>query len=77
MALFGRNQVSHRSTVSCFLAALDQLTVEALRPLFQQDLLACSPFPSLGGLYDRRDAQWVVVKIDGTRHVAVRRYASH
>jgi hypothetical protein len=33
MALFERNQVSHRSTLSRFLAALDQSTVEALRTL--------------------------------------------
>ena len=31
MALFGRNQLPHRSTLSRFLAALDQSTVEALR----------------------------------------------
>ena len=30
MALFGRNQLPHRSTLSRFLAALDQPTVEAL-----------------------------------------------
>src|SRR6266700_3727294 len=33
MALFGRNQWPHRSTLSRFLAALDQPTVEALRKL--------------------------------------------
>ena len=53
MALFGRNQLPHRSTLSRFLAALDQPTVEALRTLFQKDLFARSPFPSLGGLLDR------------------------
>ncbi|HEU5380300.1 MAG TPA: hypothetical protein VFV38_33160, partial [Ktedonobacteraceae bacterium] len=37
MALFGRNQLPHRSTLSRFLAALDQPTVEALRTLFQKD----------------------------------------
>jgi len=31
MALFGRNQLPHRSTLSRFLATLDQSTVEALR----------------------------------------------
>jgi hypothetical protein len=40
MALFGRNQLPHRSTLSRFLAALDQSTVEALRTLFQKDLLS-------------------------------------
>lgn len=34
MALFGRNRLPHRSTLSRFLAALDQSTVEALRSVF-------------------------------------------
>src|SRR6266852_343291 len=34
MALFGRNQLPHRSTLSRFLAALDQASVEALRNVF-------------------------------------------
>lgn len=53
MALFGRHRLPHRSTLSRFLAALDQPTVEALRTLFQKDLLARKPFPSPGGLFDR------------------------
>lgn len=40
MALFGRNRLPHRSTLSCFLAVLDQTSVEALRTLFQKDLCA-------------------------------------
>lgn len=35
MALFGRNRLPHRSTLSRLLAALDQPTVEALRALFR------------------------------------------
>ncbi len=50
MTLFGRNQLPHRSTLSRFLAALDQPTVEALRTLFHKDLLARKPFPSPSGL---------------------------
>jgi hypothetical protein len=46
MALFGRNRLPHRSTLSRFLAALDQASVEALRTLFQKDWLARKPFPS-------------------------------
>lgn len=37
MALFGRDRLPHRSTLSRFLAALDQNTVEALRTRFQED----------------------------------------
>src|SRR5438270_103395 len=67
MALFGRDQLPHRSTLSRFLAALDQASVEALRTLFQKDLLARKPFASLGGLFDRAEKQWMVVDVDGTR----------
>src|SRR5260221_878535 len=65
MALFGRNLLPHRSTLSRFLAALDQSSVEALRTLFQKDLLARKPFPSPGGLSDRTGGQWLVIDVDG------------
>jgi hypothetical protein len=73
MALFGRNRLPHRSTLSRFLAALDWSTVESLRTLFQKDLLARTPFPSLGGLFDRTGAQWVMIDVDGTRQAARQR----
>jgi len=53
MALFGRDHLPSRSALSRFLAALDQVTVEALRTLFQTDLVARKPFASAGGLWDR------------------------
>lgn len=55
MALFDRDQLPHRSTLSRFLAALNQPTVEALRTLFQRGLLAHKPFPSPGGVLDRTE----------------------
>lgn len=70
MALFGRDQLPHRSTLSRFLAALDQTPVEALRTLFQRDLLARKLFPTPFGLFDRMAGQWTVVDVDGTRQVA-------
>ena len=73
MALFGRNQFPHRSTLSRFLAALDQASVEALRSPFQEDLLARKPFAFPGGLFDRTGAQWVVADVDGTRATARQR----
>ena len=73
MALFGRNQLPHRSTLSRFLAALDQPTVEALRALFHKDLLARSPFSSPGGLFDRTGAEFLVIDVDGTRQAARQR----
>ncbi len=73
MALFGRDRLPHRSTLSRFLAALDQASVEALRTLFQKDLLARKPFPSPGGLFDRTSGQWLVIDVDGTRQAARQR----
>jgi hypothetical protein len=73
MALFGRNRLPHRSTLSRFLAALDQSTVEALRTRFHEEVLARKPFPSPGGLVDRTGRQWVVIDVDGTRQAARQR----
>ncbi len=70
MALFGRDRLPDRSTLSRFLSALDQTTVEALRTQFQEDLVARTPFASVGGLWDRFDQQYVVVDVDGTRQAA-------
>ncbi len=67
MALFGRDQLPHHSTLSRFLAALDQAPVEALRTLFRKDLPARNPFPALGSLFDRTERQWMVIDVDGTR----------
>lgn len=67
MALFGRDRLPHRSTLSRSLAALDQSTVETLRTRFQEEVLARKPFPSPGGLVDRMGRQWVVIDVDGTK----------
>ncbi len=74
MALFGRKALPHRSTLSRFLAAFDQASVEALRTLFMEDVLArpaTSDQP--GGLWDRQGAYWLVFDVDGTRSVARQR----
>ena len=55
------------STLSRFLAALDQSPVEALRTLFQKDLLTRNPFPSPSGLFDRIGEQWLVVDVENVR----------
>jgi hypothetical protein len=73
MALFGRDQLPHRSTLSRFLAALDQETVEVPRTLFQEDLLARKPFPTPFGLFDRQEVQLLVIDVDGTRATARQR----
>jgi hypothetical protein len=73
MALFGRHRLPSRSALSRFLAALDHVTVEALRTLFQKDLVARRPFASPGGLWDRLGQPFVVVDVDGTRQAARQR----
>jgi hypothetical protein len=75
MALFGRDRLPHRSTLSRFLAALDQAAVEALRTLFLQDLLArpLAPEEQQSGLWDRQGTQWVDFDVDGTREAARQR----
>src|SRR5258706_7476687 len=61
MALFGRTQLPHRSTLSRFLAALDRASVEALRSVFLQDARAPpGPAEGVGGLWDRQGQRWAV-----------------
>jgi hypothetical protein len=74
MALFGRERLPHRSTLSRFLAALDQASVEGLRNVFLQDALArLGPAEGVGGLWDRQGRRWVVFDLDGTRQAARQR----
>jgi hypothetical protein len=76
MALFGRQSLPARSTLSRFLSALTPAPVEALRSLFLADLLA-RPLGNereIGGLVDRTGKERVVFDIDGTRE-AVRQRA--
>src|SRR5579864_9259600 len=62
MALFGRDQLPARSTLSRFLAALTEAPVEALRTLFLDDLESrpLSNEKQTGGLVDRTGSGWVV-----------------
>ena len=75
MALFDRDQLPARSTLSRFLTALGQEPVEALRSLFLDDLLSrpLSNERQTGGLADRAGNAWVVFDIDGTREAARQR----
>src|SRR5437764_5638031 len=62
MALFDRDQLPARSTLSRFLAALTQEPVEALRALFLDDLLSrpLAKERQVGALLDREGFGWVV-----------------
>jgi hypothetical protein len=75
MALFDRDQLPVRSTLSRFLAALTEEPVEALRTLFLDDLLSrpLPPDKQTGGLVDRAGQSWMVFDIDGTREAARQR----
>ncbi|MHB8600970.1 MAG: transposase family protein [Ktedonobacteraceae bacterium] len=75
MALFDRDQLPARSTLSRFLAALTEEAVEALRTLFLDDLLArpLTHDRQTGGLVDRVENSWIVFDIDGTREAARQR----
>ena len=75
MALFGRERLPSRSTLSRFLASLTQPSVEALRTLFLEDLLArpLNKERQTGGLVDRAGKERVVFDIDGTREAARQR----
>lgn len=74
MALFGRANLPHPATLSRFLAALDQGCVEALRTLFQDDLVARPVLASPpGGVWDRLGSHWTVVDVDGTKQAARQR----
>jgi hypothetical protein len=74
MALFGRDRLPHRSTLSRFLDAVDAPCLEALRRLFEQDL-AHHGFAGeqLGGLLDRAGQQLIVIDVDATRQAARQR----
>lgn len=72
MALFGREHLPHRSTLSRFLAALNQSVVEALRAVFLEDLVAL-----LKTAYTRADEEggenWWVMGSTGKPLGGVRR----
>jgi hypothetical protein len=75
MALFGRERLPARSTLSRFLAALTAEPVEALRTRFLSDVLArpVSKEDQQGGLWDRADSHFLVFDVDGTREAARQR----
>jgi hypothetical protein len=78
LALFERDQLPARSTLSRFLAALTEEPIEALRTLFLDDLLS-RPLADekqtgeAGGLVDGAGGAWVVFDSDGTREAARQR----
>ncbi|EFH86320.1 hypothetical protein [Ktedonobacter racemifer] len=75
MAVFERDRLPARSTLSRFLAALTEKPVEALWALFLDDLLArpLTPDKQTGGLVDRAGNTWMVFDVNRTREAARQR----
>src|SRR5262249_34016725 len=74
MALFGRNQLPHRATLSRFLAAVDTSCRDALRQVFLTDLTQHGCADELvGGFLDRQGHRLLVFDVDGTRQAARQR----
>ena len=74
MALFGRDHLPHRSTLSRFLADVDAPCLDALRHLFEAELCQHGfSGDQLGGLFDRQGQRLVVLDVDGTRQAARQR----
>lgn len=74
MALFGREHLPHRSTLSRFLAALDTPCLDALRSCFEHDLVQRGPTgEACGGLLDRQGQRLLIFDVDGTRQAARQR----
>src|SRR5258708_14946601 len=68
MALFGRKGLSHRSSLSRFLADVDRSCVEAFRTLIEQYSFAEGWTPETsGGIFDRQGRRFVVFDVDATR----------
>jgi hypothetical protein len=66
MAVWGRQHCPVASTLSRFLADVDNDAVEALRELFESSLLEHSPIDPELGVSDRSGERWMVFDVDGT-----------
>ena len=74
MALFGRNGLPHRSSLSRFLAAVDRPCLEAFRTLFEQQSFADGwTTETIGGIFDRQGRRYMVFDVDATRQAARQR----
>jgi len=74
MALFGRTNLPHRSSLSRFLADVDRPCLEAFRTLFQQHSFPDGWTPeTIGGLWDRQGRRFIVFDVDATRQAARQR----
>ena len=74
MALFGRNCLPHRSSLSRFLADVDRPCLEAFRTLFERHSFTEGWTPeTIGGIWDRQGRRYIVFDVDATRQAARQR----
>jgi hypothetical protein len=74
MALFGRRDLPHRSSLSRFLADVDHPCLEAFRTLFQQhSFIDGWTSETIGGVWDRQGRRYIVFDVDATRQAARQR----
>jgi hypothetical protein len=74
MALFGRKGLSHRATLSRFLADVDRPCLEAFRTLFEQQSFAEGwTAETIGGIFNRQGQRFLVFDVDATRQAARQR----
>lgn len=74
MALFGREQLPARSTLSRFLATVDRPCLDALRRLFLHDRLQQGfSGEQMGGFFDAQGRRLLIFDLDGTREAARQR----
>jgi hypothetical protein len=74
MALFGRRDLPHRSSLSRFLADVDRPCLEAFRTLFEQHTFAEGwTAETIGGIFDRQGRRYLVFDVDATRQAARQR----
>jgi hypothetical protein len=74
MAVFEREALPHRATLSRFLSAVDGPCLEAVRALFVSSSWTWGWTPeTIGGLWDRTGRRYLVFDIDGTREAARQR----
>ncbi len=74
MALFGRRDLPHRSSLSRFLADVDRPCLDQFRRLFEQQSFADEwTSETIGGICDRQGRRHIVFDVDATRQAARQR----
>jgi hypothetical protein len=73
MALLGRSELPHRSSLSRFLAAVDRPCLEAFRTQFEKTFGQAWSKETIGGVWDRQGQRQVVFDVDATRQPARQR----